>query len=293
MVTTNTERFQGVFSALITPMRQDGSIQYSALEALVESQLSEGVEGFYVCGSSGEALLLSIAERKLILHAVQKAVAGRVPVIAHVGTIRTDEAIDLAAHAASVGADAVSLIPPYYYRFTMDEICGYYEQVAAAVPHMPVIIYNIPQFTGVSFNKDNAARLLVNPQIIGVKHTSQNLYDLERIHSAYPEKILFNGFDEQFLAALSMGATATIGTTVNVFAPLFVRLKQYFLEGQMDAARTVQAKINANIETMLKIGIFNAVKYACTLKGIDCGSCRSPFKPLSAGDQETIRTLLA
>lgn len=293
MVTRNTARFRGVFSALITPMRANGQIQYTALEELVELQLSEGVEGFYVCGSSGEALLLSTMERKMVLNAVQKSVGGRVPVLAHVGTIRTDEAIDLAKHAADVGVDAISLIPPYYYRFSMDEICGYYEDVAAAVPGMPVILYNIPQFTGVSFHKDNAARLLDNPQFIGVKHTSQNLYDLERIHSAYPDKVLFNGFDEQFLAALSMGAVATIGTTVNVFAPLFVKLKQYFLEGKIDAARVEQTHINANVEAMLKVGIFNAVKYACTLKGIDCGSCRSPFRPLSAEDQETVRTLLA
>jgi N-acetylneuraminate lyase len=291
MVTTNLQRMSGIFSALITPMNSDGQIQYFALEELIEAQLSDGVEGFYVCGSSGEALLLSISERKMVLNAVQKAVAGRVPVIAHVGTIRTDEAIDLARHAADAGVDAVSLIPPYYYHFTMEEILGYYEDVASAVPGLPIIVYNIPQFTGVSFNKDNAARLLDNPQVIGI-HTSQNLYDLERIRNAYPNKILFNGFDEQFLAALSMGADATIGTTVNVFAPLFVHLRQYFLKGNIKAAHTQQALINVNIEAMLKIGIFNAVKYACTVRGIECGSCRAPFRPLSDQDKDIVRSLL-
>ena len=137
----------GIFSALVTPMRADESVNPDALRRLVRAELAEGVEGFYCCGSSGEGLLLTTEEREQVLEATLDAVQSRVPVIAHVGTIRTADSIRLAAHAKAAGAAAVSMIPPYYYHFSMDEILGYYEAVIRAVPDLPVIVYNIPQFT--------------------------------------------------------------------------------------------------------------------------------------------------
>lgn len=282
-----------IFSALIVPTNADQSINYDALKKLVHMQLKEGVEGFYCCGSSGEGLLLTTDERKQVLETVLDSCEKKVPVISHVGTIRTEDAKELARHAKAAGADAVSMIPPYYYHFTMDEILSYYEDILHAVPGFPGIIYNIPQFTGVEFNKQNAGRLLDNPDIIGIKHTSQNLYAMERMHSAYPEKLIFNGFDEQFLGALSMSATATIGTTVNLFAGLFLKVRELYLNGKNAEALLVQQDINKRVEAMVSVGIFNAVKYACTLKGIDCGSCRSPFKPLTDEQKETIKQLMS
>lgn len=282
-----------IFSALIVPTNADQSINYEVLKKLVHLQMQDGVEGFYCCGSSGEGLLLTTDERKKVLETVLDACEKKVPVIAHVGTIRTEDAKELARHAKAAGADAISMIPPYYYHFTMDEILSYYEDILHAVPGFPGIIYNIPQFTGVEFNKQNAGRLLDNPDIIGIKHTSQNLYAMERMHSAYPEKLIFNGFDEQFLGALSMSATATIGTTVNLFAELFLKVRNLYLNGKNAEALQVQQEINKRVEAMVSVGIFNAVKYAYTLKGIDCGSCRSPFKPLTDEQKEIIKQLMA
>lgn len=219
MVNVKPEQFQKIWSALITPTNEDESVNYEALERIVELQIQDGAEGFYCCGSSGEGLLLTLEERKQVLEHVLKAADGRVPVISHVGTIRTRDVVDLARHAMSAGALAVSMIPPYYYKFSMDEIMGYYEDVIRAIPDVPAIVYNIPQFTGVEFSKENAGRLLSNENIVGIKHTSTNLYSLERTGQAFPGKALINGFDEQLLGALAMGSCATIGTTVNLFAP--------------------------------------------------------------------------
>lgn len=291
MVSGKGQDLQRIFSALIVPMNPDEGINFAALDELIEAQLKDGVEGFYCCGSSGEGLLLSNDERKQVLERVLHQVAGRVPVVAHVGTIRTRDVMDLAAHAKSAGAAAVSMIPPYYYHFSMDEITDYYLSVLDAVPGLRAIIYNIPQFTGVEFSKDNAARLLGDPRIIGIKHTSQNLYSLERMHTAYPEKVYINGFDEMFLGALSMGAQATIGTTVNLFAPVFLRLREAYQSGRMEQALALQETINGYVEGMIKVGIFSAVKYGWTLRGIDCGVCRRPFAPLSAQDQDFLRQL--
>lgn len=284
--------FKKIFSALELPMRADETLDWDALSQLIEYELSIGVEGFYCMGSSGEALLLSLEERKEALDRVLAAVRGRVPVVAHVGTIRTADAIELARHASDAGADAISMIPPYYYKFSMDEILSYYEDVINAVPDIGVIVYNIPQFTGIEFTKENADRLLSNPRVLGVKHTSTNLYSLERMRSAYPDKVFFNGFDEQFIGALSMGAEATIGTTVNVLAPLFVKARAFVQAGQMSQALAVQNEINYCVEQMCKVGIFSAVKYVLSKRGIPCGGCRKPFHPLTAEERRRMDAMV-
>ena len=292
MVSVKPEQFRRIWSALITPTNEDESVNYDALEQVVKRQIEDGAEGFYCCGSSGEGLLLTPDERKQVLEHVLRAADGRVPVISHVGTIRTRDVIDLARHAMSAGALAVSMIPPYYYKFSMDEIMGYYEDVIRALPDVPAIVYNIPQFTGIEFSKSNASRLLANENIVGIKHTSTNLYSLERMGDAFPGKALINGFDEQFLGALSMGSVATIGTTVNLFAPLFHRVRDAYARGDMAEALRWQREIDRRVEITVGIGIFNAMKYGWTLRGIDCGFCRAPFRPLSAEARAVMRDLM-
>lgn len=293
MNTLNNNKFKKIFSALELPMYPDETLDMKTLPHLIEYELNLGVEGFYCMGSSGEALLLNLDERKKALEKILDTVQKRVPVIAHVGTIRTADAISLARHAADAGADAISMIPPYYYKFSIDEIITYYEDIIQAVPNTGIIIYNIPQFTGVEFNKENAKRLLSNEQVVGVKHTSNNLYSLERMQNAYPDKVFFNGFDEQFVGALAMGAEATIGTTVNVLAPLFVQTRHLFYSGKVSAALQIQNEINYYVEEMCKIGIFSAIKYILTKRGIVSGSCRKPFHLLSKEEGERIDGLLA
>lgn len=293
MVSVKPEQLSKIWSALLTPTDADERVNYDALERIVELQIQDGAEGFYCCGSSGEGLLLTLEERKKVLEHVLKAADGRVPVISHVGTIRTKDVIDLADHAISAGALAVSMIPPYYYKFSMDEIISYYEDVIRAVPNLPAIVYNIPQFTGVEFSKDNAGRLLGNENIVGIKHTSTNLYSLERIGQAFPGKALINGFDEQFLGALAMGSGATIGTTVNLFAPLFHKVRDAFNAGDMALAYRWQHAINMRVEATVKVGIFSAMKYGWTLRGVDCGFCRAPFKPLDESARKAMAELMS
>ena len=132
---------QKIFAALFTPFNADESINEEATRKLVRYEIEQGVEGFYCCGSSGEGLLLSNDERKRFLEIVLDETRGEVPVISHVGTIRTKDVIDLANHAQSAGAKAVSMIPPYYYKFSMDEILTYYEDVINATKDLGIIVY--------------------------------------------------------------------------------------------------------------------------------------------------------
>lgn len=288
---SNIEKFGRVFSALVTPMNADESVNHEALGQLVEMQLDRGVEGFYCCGSSGEGLLLDLYERKAIVETVIAAASGRAPVIAHVGTIRTADAVALARAAEDSGADAVSLIPPYYYRFTTEEVLGYYNDVLAQTG-LPVVIYNIPQFTQIQFDKVVAGPLLDQDRVLGVKHTAHDLYSLERMCAAYPEKVFFNGFDEIYLSSLSAGARATIGTTVNVQPELFLEVRRLFQAGDVAAARIVQEQINDTVEALVAQGVFQSAKYLAGVGRVNTGNLRAPFRALDASQRVELDALL-
>jgi len=274
------DRTPAVVSALITPMREDRSIDENALQNLVMYEIEHGSEGFYCCGSSGEGLLLSVEERMLIASLVSEVCKNKVPFYVHTGSLGTREAIQLSVHAQKVGAKAVSLIPPIYYHYSQKEVENYYLDVVNAVD-LGVIVYNIPQFTGISFSKESS--VMQSDKIIGVKHTSMNLYDLERLGQAFPKKILFNGFDEIFLYSLAAGAQSTIGTTVNVCPKLFASIREDFLGSNISGAQQKQHMLNNFIEAVVKEGIFSAVKYCMTYLGVPSGPCRKPFKELDDG----------
>jgi N-acetylneuraminate lyase len=278
----------GIYAALFSPYDDKGKLDLQQLKRMVQFEVDHGVEGFYCCGSSGEGLLLDIDERKTLVEIVALEIAGKVPFIVHTGSLSTRNAIELSEHAQKYGAAAVSMIPPIYYHYSAAEVSQYYEDVIKNVD-IGVIVYNIPQFTGISFSKNN--ELLQNPRIEGIKHTSMNLYDLERIAQAFPEKIMFNGFDEIWLYSQVAGATATIGTTVNICPKLFSAIRTAFSSGRMEDARMLQHKLNDFIEVLISTSVLPAAKYCLTLQGIDVGSCRRPFLPLT--DEQMVQVQAA
>ncbi len=274
----------GIYSALFTPADSSGNLDVPVLRDLIRYEMKHGIEGVYCCGSSGEALLLSTDERKKLVEVVAEETSGNIPFIVHTGALSTRDAIELSTHAQTCGAAAVSLIPPIYYNYSPEEIAGYYGDVVKAVD-LGVIVYNIPQFTGISFSKEN--KLLCDEKIIGIKHTSMNLYELERIKQAFGNKTIFNGFDEIWLYSMTAGATATIGTTVNICPPVFKAIRESALAGDMDKAKQIQSMLNGFIETLVKVNVFPAAKYCMALLGVDIGPCRKPFSLLT-GDEKTI-----
>lgn len=284
------DRLRRIFSAVVTPTQADESIDHDVLAALVQSQLSRGVEGFYCCGSSGEGPLLSVAERRQVVRTVTETVAGRVPVVAHVGAPRTADVVDMARDAERGGVDAVSAVPPYYYAYSQMEIIAYYRAILAACD-LPVILYNVPQFTQVSFDKANAAALLEEPRVVGVKHTAHNLYTLERLRDAYPEKVYLNGFDEIYLSSLAAGASATVGTTVNIQPELFLEVRLAFERGEIVRAQRIQSQINHVVEELVNHGVFTATKYLVSLQGFPTSGCRAPFRSLDDENKRALQRL--
>lgn len=282
---------RGIYAAIVTPQAPDGSLDTASLARLVNFELAKGVEGFYCCGSSGEGLLLETQERQKVVEIVASVAAGAVPVIVHTGSLSTETTIALSRHAQAHGAAAVSLIPPIYYNYTAQEVFEHYAAVVDSVG-IGVIVYNIPQFTGISFTKKGNSSLLDKARIIGIKHTSMNLYELERIRDAYPEKILFNGFDEIYLYSLMAGADATIGTTVNLCPALFKAIRSAVADGHIVDARRLQSRLNAFIESLVEASIFPAAKYALGVLGVECGPCRRPFIDLDEPKKAQVRAAL-
>ncbi len=286
----------GIFPALITPFTENGKINIEVLKKLVSINIEKGVDGFYVGGSTAEAFLLTPEERKTILEAVAEEVKNtdndEVAIISHIGCISTDQAIELAEHAETIGVDAISSIPPFYYNFSLEEIKGYYFDIVDNVD-VPMIIYNFPSNSGVTFDSDNARDLLLDERIIGVKHTSYDLYQMERFKEIDNDLIIFNGRDEVFLAGLAMGADGAIGSTYNFMAEKFIKIRELYNEGELEEAREIQKEANDIIDVVGEIGVNPAIKYILKEQGLDCGECRKPFKRLGQNEIDMINNILA
>ena len=284
-----------LMAAVATPYDDAGAVATPVLATLVEDYVARGVEGIYCCGSSGEGLLLTADERTAVVETAVAASDARIPVVAHVGALSTREATDLARRAERAGASAVSMIPPIYYSFGADAILDHYRAVLDAVD-LPLIIYNIPQFTGTEFNVDSAGALLADPRVIGIKQTAHNMYALERMKAAFPAKAYINGFDEVFVPALAAGARGTIGTTVGLQVELFRAARGLLDAGDIGGAQRVQSRINHVISELVAVDVFPAAKYLSGRSARGAGSlgdCRMPFRTLSAADRVRLDRLAA
>lgn len=281
----------GILSALVTPFTADGGLALDAVPALVEHQLAQGIAGFYVGGSTGEAFLQNLDERAAFLAAVAKAAAGRCRLVAHVGAVATADALALGGAAAEAGYDAISAIPPFYYDFSRDELKAHYRALGAAVP-LPLIVYNFGGRVG-RLTNDDLLELLDEPKVVGVKHTSQDLYLLERFKRHRPEAVIYNGFDEMCLAGLIMGADGAIGTTYNFMGDLFVRLAKAFADGRIAEAQRLQIVANRVIDVLIEVGVFPGTKGMLALMGLDVGPCRAPFRALTDKDRARLADCLA
>ena len=278
--------FKGVLTALLTPFDKENKINEKALETLVKHNIGMGVKGFYVCGSTGQAFLLSTDERKQVMEIV-KDCAPSSTLIAHIGSVNEAEAAELAKHAQKLGYNAISSVAPFYYKFSFEEIKGYYNRLADSVD-IPMLVYHFPAFSGVNMGMGEISQFLNNKKFIGIKFTSNDFFTLEQIKSHFPNKIVYNGFDEMFLSGLSMGADGGIGSTYNFMADKFVTIQKLFLENKITEAQAVQKEANRIITLLCKFGVMQSEKEVLNQLGIDFGECRKPFGPLNDEQKEII-----
>jgi Dihydrodipicolinate synthase/N-acetylneuraminate lyase len=283
----NPKKYSGIFPALLTPFRADGTIDEKATEALIEMTLRRGVTGFYVGGSSAEAFLMSAEERMLALRLYADIVGGRATMIAQVGDASEDKALRLATYARRCGYDAVSAVTPFYYKFSYENIINYYRDIAA-VAELPLFVYYIPALSGVNLTLGQVLDLISPDYVAGIKYTCQDLYMFERIKSTFPAKTTLFGVDEMLLPALTLGADGAIGTTYNFMPEKAAGIVAALAAGNLTEARLLQNELNTVISCLLEVGVFEGSKALLNLMGLDIGQCRRPFGVLS---QEKLRLL--
>lgn len=271
----NNKNFSGIFTALLTPFDKSDRINEKELEKLVKFNVEMGVSGFYVGGSTAETFLLSTDERKQIMDVV-KSTAPEKALIAHIGSIDERVAKELGIYANKIGYDAVSSVAPFYYKFTFNEIKKYYFRLADA-SDLPMLVYHFPAFSGVNMGVNEMKAFLSDDRFMGIKYTSNDFFTLERCKSSFPDKIVYNGFDEMFLAGLSMGADGGIGSTYNFMADKFVKIQSLFKSNKIEEAQKIQKEANRIITILCNIGVMQAEKEVLNQLGFDFGCCRHPF----------------
>lgn len=280
-------KYKGIFTALLTPFDKNNKVNEKELEKLVKFNVEKGVTGFYVGGSTAEAFLLSTDERKQIMDVV-KSTAPDKTLIAHIGSINELEATELGKHANRLSYDVVSSVAPFYYKFSFKEIKDYYFRLADA-SRLPMLVYHFPAFSGVNMGVGEMSEFLSDDRFIGIKYTSNDFFTLEQCKANFPDKIVYNGFDEMFMAGLSMGADGGIGSTYNFMADKFVKIQKLFKENKIEEAQQVQKEANRIITILCKLGVMQAEKEVLNQLGFDFGACRPPFRTLDEQEKELIR----
>ena len=275
----------GIVPALLTPFTAQGQLDTTALGELIEFILQHDVSGLYLCGSTGEGLLLTEEERRLVTETAIRQVGGRVPIVVHVGATSTSQAERLALHARQTGAAAVAAVPPFYYAVGRKGIEEHYRRLARAA-ELPVYLYSIPAATGVSIGADVVRSLFEEGVIKGLKYTSHDqLTFREIIELCGPGLNVLSGPDEMLLPFLVMGAHGGIGTTYNCLPHLYVALYQAWSEGEIQKARELQFQASRVILVLRDFGVVPAVKAAMGFLGVDCGAPRAPLMPLTEEQQ--------
>lgn len=278
---------KGVIPALITPFDENENFDEVRMRKIVNWLIDEKVDGFYLIGSTGEGFLMTPEERKKVVEVVVDEVNGRVPVIVHVGAISTKISIDLSKHAESVGADAISSVPPFYWRFDENHIFKYYEDIASSVS-IPMIIYNVP-LTGL-LGFDFIVRLSTIPNVKGVKYTAYTHQNIYKIKDACGDDFLvFSGADEMAVSGLFNGADGIVGSFYSMLPDLFVRLYDNIKNDKFDEAQHLQQCAVAIIDASLKYDYYSVIKEGMKLIGIDAGYVRAPFINVTPEQMESVK----
>jgi N-acetylneuraminate lyase len=276
------QRLARLHAALVTPCDSEEGISHACLKKVVRFVKGQGIDGFYVGGSTGEGLLQSVHERLAIFETVADEAGGSAK-IGHVGAIATRDAQTLAKGCAGLGYDAVSAIPPIYFPHRLDAIFGYYQDILEAAAGTPLIVYNIPAMSGVSFSLEDLARLLDLPGVIGIKQTSIDMYQMEQLRRAFPGALLLNGYDEVLMAGVVSGANGGVGSTYNILGGRYLELLEYVASGDVTAATRVQSTCNTVIDELVRVGVFPGLKYLLyRLDVIDTPVCRKPLETLTS-----------
>ena len=276
--------FKGVIPAVLTVFDRDENFDEKGMRQLVNFLLDSGVNGLYLTGSTGEGFLMDNAERKKVVEVVMDEVKDRVPVVVHVGAIGTRLSIDLAKHAQIVGASGISSVPPFYWRFSENQIVEYYEAISKACS-LPMIVYNVPLAGLLGMNA--IKRLAKIENVKGIKYTALSHYEITQIKDEVGSDFLvYSGADEMAISGLLAGADGIIGSFYNIMPELFIAINKAVEKKDMDEAVRLQKQAVEIIMYALQIpSFYSGMKAVLRWMGIEAGYCRAPFENLSESDE--------
>lgn len=278
--------FAGIWPALVSPLDVEGEVDLGAIEHLVSLLLQADIGGLYVCGSTGEGILLTREQRRRLAEAVVQTVRGRVPVMVHVGALTTREVVALAEDAAAVGADAISAVPPFYYAYSFAAIREHYRVLAAATA-LPLYVYYVPGSTGNAMTPEQLLEICALDGVAGFKYTSTDMLFLSQVLAQRdPARVtVLSGPDELCMLCQMLGVEGAIGTTYNVAPRLFNDIRAATLSGDIATARELHFAANRVIAVLIRYGIVPGIKAALRLLGVEVGQGMPPM-PRIEGEQQ-------
>ena len=284
MTTDLTEKcFQGMngaYAAMFTPFDAKGRVNPEMIAKIVDYGIRNGLNGFYLTGTTGEWWLLSMAERKLVMESAVKAAKGRCKLIAHIGANCTDDSVELAKHAAKIGIDWISSITPQLYRTSFDAAYYHYKTITAATD-LPFMVYSM----GSALVPERDIRFFDLKNVKGIKYTGRDYYAAQGLKRRLDkETIWFAGCDEQLLCGLALGNVFSggIGTTYNIIPGHFAKICEFAEMNDFRAAAEWQDEANQVVELMIESDNWSYRKAMMKFIGLDCGAYRKPFEPLTA-----------
>ena len=291
------DKINGFISAPFTPMHDDGSVNYSIIGDYANYYVRNGIDGAFICGTSGEGLLLSTEERKKVAETWVEASPDQFKPIIHIGGAVLEESRKLVRHAMEIGAWGIGTIAPVFFKPSrVEDLVEYCSELASAAPNLPFYFYHMPGYTGVylsmvDFLEQAYERI---PNLAGIKYTHENLYEFDQCRKLKEGHYdMLHGQDETLLAGLALGAAGGVGGSYNHAMGIYIAMKKAFLEGDMEAAREYQSKSQAFINVLIKYrGNVIAGKRIMKFLGLDCGPNRIPLQNISGEEEVKLKSEL-
>jgi len=285
--------FTGACTALVTPFDPSGAIDYAAFASQLDYQISSGVDAVCVCGTTGETSTLSIREHIAAVEFCVKHVDHRVKVVAGAGSNDTSAAVYLSQHAQDSGADALLLVTPYYNKCSQTGLIKHYTHIAERVD-LPIILYNVPSRTGVSFTAETYKTLSEDPRINGVKEASGNFSLLAHTRFLCGEDFyIWSGNDDQVVPMMSLGAKGVISVAANIVPKVMVEMSHLCLANDFAAASRMQIEYMDLIDALFIEVNPIPIKAAMDLLGWKAGGLRLPLCDISPAHLDTLRASMA
>lgn len=284
--------FEGAGVALITPMKEDGSVNYEKLKELVNWQIENKTDAIIACGTTGESSTLDDKEHRKVIEEVVKETNGRVPVIAGTGSNNTQYAIELSKEAEKLGADGVLIVSPYYNKASELGLVKHYSTIADNI-NIPLIIYDVPSRTGCKISIDTFKTLAHHENIVGVKAASGVISDIATLAAECGDKLaIYSGNDDQIVPIMSLGGKGVISVISNIIPKETHDICQLYLDGECHKSTRMQLDFIDLAHTLFIEVNPIPVKDAMNMMGMEVGPCRLPLCSLDKNKMDILKSCL-